>query len=125
MQQSTNMLCDRFVVGEVQLGAPTDVDVASGVVLHNVAPAPIVATRARRIVPPPRAAHPILVRAARVSRISLIVVVRRIVVRRAVIIANDGRFDRRVATVIRRTPQKKPSHTWCVDIIIVEGVSVW
>ena len=52
MQQSTNMLCDRFVVGEVQLGAPTDVDVASGVVLHNVAPAPIVATRARRIVPP-------------------------------------------------------------------------
>ncbi len=37
----------------------------------------------------------------------------------------NGRFDRRVATVIRRTPQKKPSHTWCVDIIVVEGVSVW
>jgi hypothetical protein len=43
----------RRVVGKVQLGALTDVDVASGVVLHNVAPAPIVATRARRIAPPP------------------------------------------------------------------------
>jgi hypothetical protein len=43
----------RRIVGEVQLGALTDDDVTSGVVLHNVAPAPIVATRARRILPPP------------------------------------------------------------------------
>ncbi len=99
------------VVGEGQLGAPTDIEVASGVVSHKVAPPPIVAPRASRIAPPPGATHPILVRPTQIPRICPIVitVVCRVVVRGAVIVVNDSRFDCRVATVISRTKKKTSS----------------